>query len=691
MSAPEKPDRQTWIRIRMVAVVAVIICGLAAVIGRVYYLQTVKESDLNEMSSDQTSRKIEMEAKRGSILDRSGNELAVTVEVPSIFARPNRMENPRLVARQLAPHLELSFQDLVKKLGKDASFVWIERQAKPRSADAIRELGLDHIGLTTESKRYYPLQERAGQLLGFVGIDGDGLEGLERTYNEELSGGTFELSGMRDARGRTLLTRDLPKFRKFEGNSIVLTIDERVQRVAEESLNEQVEKWNAKGGYAVAVDVKTGEILAMANTPRFDPNRFGEYTSKDWRMRSITDTFEPGSVIKPLVLAAALEEETINLKSQFDTEEGRIKIGRYTIRDSHAHEILSAAEIIQVSSNIGAYKIAQTIGRDKLYESLRGFGFGTRTGLGVRGEQPGLVWPPDRWAEVSFANIAFGQGFTSTPLQTVMAIAAVANGGMLLEPRLLREIRDKDGEIVEQTRPTLVRRVVSETVARKTAWAMSLVTLEEGTGTNAAMEHYTVAGKTGTAQKVNPKTRRYDDDMWIGSFVGFVPAERPEIAIAVMIDEPQDNHYGGVVAAPAFKKIAREALSVRGVMPVPEEERFDLGTEDDEGEQVADTEVSDDEPDEDVTMVPAVRVRANEGVEVPEGTLPDLRGLTLREALEKSREVGILPAVDGWGAVVAQKPPPGTDLEYAEDVTLTLSPATRQALIAEEPSAGATQ
>ncbi|MGM0556258.1 MAG: penicillin-binding protein [Myxococcota bacterium] len=688
MSSPEKPDRQTWTRVRMVAVAAVLICGLAAVIGRVYYLQTVKESDLNEMSTDQTSRTIEVEAKRGNILDRSGNELAVTVEVPSIFARANRMDNPRLAARQLAPHLDVSFPELVEKLEKDSSFVWLERQAKPRAAEAIRKLGIGHIGITTESKRYYPLQERAGQLLGFVGIDGDGLEGLERKYNRELSGGKFELSGMRDARGRTLLTNDLPKFREFEGNSIVLTIDERIQRVAEESLNRQVDKFDAKGGYAVAVDVNTGEILAMANTPRFDPNRFGEYTSKDWRMRTVTDTFEPGSVVKPFVLAGALEQETIGLDTQFDTEKGRIKIGRYTIRDSHAHDILSAAEVVQVSSNIGAYKIAQTIGRDKLYETMRAFGYGTRTGLGLRGEQPGLVWPPDRWAEVSFANIAFGQGFTSTPLQTVMALAVVANGGMLLEPRLLKEIRDKDGQLVEQTKPTLVRRVISEAVARKTAWAMSLVTLEDGTGTNAAMEHFTVAGKTGTAQKVNPETRRYDPDMWVASFVGFVPAERPEIAIAVLVDEPQDNHYGGVVAAPVFKDVAREALSVRGVMPVPEDERFDLGEDEEEAEKVAEATPK---RGEDVMMVPAVRLRASEGIEAPDGTLPDMRGLTLRQALERSREVGILPTVDGWGSVVSQTPPPGTDLEYADELTLTLSPATRQALIAEEPSAGATE
>lgn len=685
----ESTKHQKWVRVRMALVVTLLVCGLSAVIGRVYYLQTVKAENLHEMSTDQTSRSIELKAKRGSIVDRRGVEMAVTVEVPSIFARPKKITNPRLVARRLMPHLDVSFKDLVDRLESKRSFVWLERQAKPRSARAIRKLDIDGIGITTENKRYYPLQERAGQLLGFVGIDGNGLEGLERTLDDELAGGTFKLDGIRDAHGRTLLTRDLPKFRKFEGDSVVLTIDERVQRVAEKAIAEQVEKFDAKGGYAIAVDVHTGEILALANTPSFDPNNFGDFTSKDWRLRTITDTFEPGSTFKPFVLAAALQKGTINLDTKFDTEGGRIKIGRYTIRDSHAHGTLSAAEIVKVSSNIGAYKIAQTVGRKGFYDALRSFGFGSRTGLGLRGEQPGLIWPPDRWAEVTFANMAFGQGLTATPLQIAVGVSAIANGGMLMRPRIVKEIRDKDGKTVEKTRPTLVRRVLSPKVARQTTYAMSMVTQEGGTGTNAALEHFTVAGKTGTAQKVNPKTRRYDPHMWLGSFVGFAPAEDPDVAVLVMIDEPHKTHYGGVVAAPAFKKILTEALSVRGVMPLPEEERFQFEGDEEDEAAVAGAE---QEAPEDIVALPTVHVGDHtDAEELEDGTVPDMRGLTLREAMGRARKLGVLPEVDGWGRVVSQIPPPGEPLAEGQRLTLVLSPATRGALIAEEPSAGSAQ
>ncbi len=690
----DSTDRQKWVRVRMALVVALLVCGLATVVGRVYYLQTVKAKNLNEMADSQTERSIEMKAKRGSIVDRRGVEMAVSVQVPSIFARPRHIKNPRLVARQLMPHLNVPFKTLVDKLESKHGFVWLQRQAKPDSAHAIRKLHIDGIGITTENKRYYPLRERAGQLLGFVGIDGKGLEGLERTLDKKLAGGTFELDGMRDAHGRTLLTRDVPQFRKFEGDSVELTLDTRIQRVAEQAIAEQVKKYEAKCGYAVVMDVHTGEILALANTPAFDPNHFGDYTSKDWRLRTITDTFEPGSTFKPFVLATALQKGTITLNSKFDTEGGRIKIGRYHIRDSHAHGILTAAQIVQVSSNIGAYKIAQTVGRNGFYDGIRKFGFGSRTGLGLRGEQPGLVWPPDRWAEVTFANMAFGQGLTVTPLQLATAISAIANGGMLMKPRIIKQVRDKDGNVVEQTHPTLVRRVVSPKVARETAYAMSMVTLDEGTGTNAAMKHYTVAGKTGTAQKVNPKTRRYDRHLWLGSFVGFAPAEKPDVVVLVMIDEPQKSHYGGVVAAPAVKRILKKALSVRGVMPLPEAERFHFDEEGDEKKAVAKVDKADLAPKlpDNVVTLPTVHVDTDDAhADADDGTMPDFSGLTLRQALAHASKLGVLPDVDGWGRVVSQTPAPGQPLGDDRHVTLVLSPATRGALIAEEPSAGSAQ
>lgn len=682
-------NRDKWVRARIAIVFGVMICAFSVVIGRVYYLQTARAENLSELSSNQTSRSVTVQAKRGSIVDRRGVEMAVTVEVPSVFVRPAEVGDARQVARKLLPHLSRDFDSLVKKIESKSSFVWLERQTTPASAEAIRRLDIKGVGITTESKRYYPLQERAGQVLGFVNIDGKGLEGLESSMNSTLAGGKFKIDGMRDSRGRTLLMSDFPEFKKFEGNSIALTLDTRIQRVAEQSLRKAVKKFEAKGGYAVVMDAKTGEVLALANTPAFDPNRFGDYHSGDWRLRSVTDTFEPGSIFKPFVLAAALEAKKVNLNTKFDTEKGRIKIGRYTIRDSSPHEVLTSAEIIEVSSNIGIYKIAQTIGKQALYDEIKAFGFGGRSGIQVRGEQPGLVWPPDRWAEVSFANIAFGQGLTSTPLQVTAAMAAIANKGMLMKPRIIKDIRDKSGDIIKKSPPTLVRRVVSPEVARQTAWAMSLVPREHGTGTNAAMDDFTVAGKTGTAQKVNPETRRYDPHLWVGSFSGFAPAEAPEFVVTVMIDEPHTSHYGGVVAAPVFKDIMRTALSLRGVMPLAEKDRFQFDDEDEEP-GTGDAEATVAQVGEDVLILPTVRVPDGpmDGADLPEGSVPDFRGLTLRAALQRADAHKFLPKINGWGRVISQNPAPGTPLESGDEVALVLSPATREALFSVEPSPG---
>lgn len=674
--------RQFWIRARMGLVAGVISLMFIAVLVRVYHLQVVQAAQMRERAVGQQARDITVQARRGGILDRNGVELAVSVEAPSFFVRPKEIDDPAAVASALAPIFEMDVEDVQKKVTSKSSFVWLKRQGSPGQAEAVKALDLAGVGMTSESKRFYPLRERAGQLLGFVGIDSNGLEGIERMYESKMAGGEYTIQGYKDAHGKTLLTEDTPEFKRFEGKSVILTIDERLQRIAEEAISEQVDRFDAKTGYAIVLDPKTGEILAMANTPQFDPNRFKDFTADAWRLKSVTDTFEPGSTFKPLVLAAALQESTITLGTMFDTEGGRIQIGRYAIRDSHPAGILSAAEIVQESSNIGAYKIAQTIGREKLHQYIRAFGFGSTTGLNVRGEQPGLVWPPDRWAEVSFANIAFGQGLTATPLQMVNAVATIANGGMLMQPRLVRAIVDKDGKPVDESQPTLVRRVLSTDVARKTTWAMSLVTRENGTAKNAALEHYTVAGKTGTAQKVNPETRRYDAHLWLASFVGFAPAEDPEFVVLVMIDEPRKSHYGGVVAAPAFKRIMSEALAMRGVRPLPREKRFQYDDEQAlrEIEQLNQPQKIEME----TVILPPV---ANDDPDA----LPDFRGMTMREAIERGRKLGRLPKVEGWGRVVAQEPAAGTPLTDDFDLSFVLSPATHQALMAEEPSTGTVQ
>ncbi len=653
-----------------------------AVIVRVYHLQVVQAAKMHERAVGQQARDITVQARRGGILDRNGVELAVSVEAPSFFLRPRTIKNVDALATALAPILGMDVAEVKTKASSKSGFVWLKRQGTPQQAEAIAALDFEGVGVTGESKRFYPLKERAGQLLGFVGIDSNGLEGAERTFESRMAGGEYTIQGFKDARGKTLLTEATPEFKKFEGKTVILTIDERLQRVAEEAISKQVKDFDAKGGYAVVMDPKTGEILAMASTPAFDPNRFKDFTADAWRLKSVTDTFEPGSTFKPLVLAAALQEKSITLNTMFDTEGGRIQIGKYSIRDSHASGVLSAAQIVQVSSNIGAYKIAQTIGRDKLYQYIRAFGFGRTSGLKVRGEQPGLVWPPDRWAEVSFANIAFGQGLTATPLQMTNAIATVANGGMLMQPRILKSTVDKDGKIIDDSQPTLVRRVLSPEVARQTTWAMSLVTREDGTAKQASLEHYTVAGKTGTAQKVNPETRRYDAHMWLASFIGFAPAEDPEFVVLVMVDEPHKSHYGGVVAAPAFKRIMSEALALRGVRPLPRDKRFQF----DDEQSVKELE----KLNKPQTLEMETVVLPHIAIDDPD-SVPDFRGMTLKQSIERAREFGQLPKVEGWGRVVSQEPPAGTPLTEEVDLVLVLSPASHQALMAEEPSTGTMQ
>lgn len=686
-------------RHRMILVASCFALALCAVSLRVYYLQTVSQEDLLKRATP-VERELTFTPRRGQIIDREGDQLAVSVRAPSIAARPKAMEDRAAIARALAPLVELPEQELLQRLDPAKSYVWIKRQIHPQTAEAIRALKLPGILIEEEYKRFYPQGALAGQVLGFVGVDGRGLDGLERALEKQLAGERAQITAQRDARGGFMLTGETPRFAQFEGQTIQLTLHNHIQRVAEEALKEQVDKFSAKGGYAIVMDARSGEILAMANTPAFDPNDFSQHEPADWRLRPITDTFEPGSVIKPLVLAAAMQERTVKLDTPFACEQGRLKIGRYTIRDTHAHDTLSAAQVVQVSSNICSYKMAQTMGRETYHNYLRAFGFGQRSGMPTHGEQPGLLWPPDRWAEVSFANIAFGQGLTATPLQTTAAIGAIANDGMLMRPRLIRAMRDRDGQVMEQPAPQLVRRVVSAEVARQTAWAMSLVTTKNGTARQAALEHFTVAGKTGTAQKVNPKTRRYDARMWVASFVGFFPAERPELVIAVMIDEPHRSHYGGVVAAPAFKKIAQASIQALGLLPLPESERFDLSLY--SGELPAPDAAPGVAPKpaplpmaqallERVApeVVDAVSDVATSEPPLDAPAMPDLAGLTSRQALLRARALGLTPQLSGWGRVIAQSPLPGEPIVEGATLALTLSPATERGLVAEEPASGA--
>ncbi len=674
-----------WLKIRIGLVATVFACGFVAIVGRVYYLQTVEAEALQERAAVEWDRQVTRQARRGDIRDRNGVELAVSVEVPSIYIRPQMVGDTEELISPLASALDVSEDWVRGRLDTDQPFVWLDRQAHPDTAKAVEQLGVSGLKTTTEYKRYYPMREVAGQLLGFVGIDGEGLEGLERQFDGELAGGTYDMSVTRDALGRPMLLSNTPEFGKFEGHSLHLTVDEKVQRAAESALAEQVEEYDAKGGYAIAMDVESGDVLAMARAPSFDPNRIGDHSSADWRLGPVTDTFEPGSVFKPFLLAAALQEQATTLDTVYDMEGSRMQIGGYSIRDIIRRDEMTSAEVIQNSSNVGSYKMARDLGRDSYYDYIRAFGFGTPTGIGLRGERSGVVWPPDQWAEITFANVAFGQGISVTPLQLVTAVAALANGGRLLEPRIVNEMRNRDGDVVWDKEPTMVRQVLSPEVAEQVAWAMSLVTLDEGTGTAGALEHFTVAAKTGTAQQVDPETRTYSSEKWISGFVGFAPAEEPEIAIAVFVDEPQEMRYGGTVAGPAFAEIASEALAQRGTLPVPADQRFQLG---DDPPEVADSPDQWSAPaSERTVMLPTQRVLdhvpADSG---DDSVVPNFSNLTLRQALEQAHKVGLVPRVSGSGRVTAQQPEAGVPVEEVAELRLTLSPQLDTHWIADELS-----
>lgn len=659
-----------WLKVRIGLVAAFFAIGFVAVVGRVYYLQTVEAEALTERIAAQREGEVTRQARRGDIRDRNEAELAVSVKVPSIYARPRMLGEPHEEAQRLEDVLELDRREIEEKLDTNSPFVWMERQAHPRIAEAVEELDLPGLGVMEEYDRYYPMGPLAGQLLGFVGIDGEGLEGIERQFDDQLSGDPYRMRVTRDAIGQEMMLSDIPQFGTFEGHSVHLTIDEKIQRTAHRALNKQVEKHDAKRGHALVMDVNTGEMLAMAQAPEFDPNRFQEFTSDQWRLRSVTDVFEPGSVFKPFLLAAALQEGATTLDRVYDLEGGRMRIGGYTIGDVMRREELTAAEIIQKSSNIGTYKIAQELGRETYYDYIRAFGFGSLTGIGLRGEQSGVVWPPDNWAEITFANVSFGQGLSATPLQLITGMATVANGGRLMEPMVVDEIRNRAGEVVWNQDPMMVRQVISEEVAEQTAWAMSLATLEAGTGTAGDIDHFTVAAKTGTAQQVDPETGTYGEDTWVSGYVGFVPAEAPEIAVAVFIDEPQGVRYGGRVAGPAFAEIAETALVQREVLPLPIEQRFDRG---DGPPELVQSNVARPAP-EGTIVLPPRRVMDGGGDAAEQGTVPNFYRLTLRQALDRARQVGIVPRVTGSGVVTDQHPAPGTPIEETARVQLTLSP-----------------
>jgi cell division protein FtsI (penicillin-binding protein 3) len=551
-----------WIRFR-VGLLAVAFLGLLTLgLARAIKLQIVDRQRLLELAEDQYVRRIETPAMRGDIFDRRGVPLAQSAEVDSLWIDPALASDLRHASRELARYLHLDAIELHRRLQHARRFAWVKRQAKPDEIRVALGLGIPGLAVTKEPRRFYPQRELAAQLVGMTGADGAGLEGLELSFNDELSGQTAKLMSLRDAKGRKLLTEVEADQRQRRGASLQLTIDRQIQFVAEKALSRAVDESRAISGMAVVLNPRTGELLAVANFPFFNPNARSLAAAEAYRNRASLDAFEPGSTFKAFTVAAALEERTVRASEAIFCENGAWAIGHHTIHDTHPHGWLTPAKILQLSSNIGAAKIAQSLGRERLVAYAARFGFGQPVGLGLPGESKGIV--PYPRADLALATAAFGQGLTVTAIQLAAAYGAIANGGVLMKPYLVRKLVDPDGLVLFDNAPTPVRRAISESTARQMISLLEGVVQKEGTAPRARMEEFRVAGKTGTAQKPDPVARGYSDKR-IASFVGIVPAESPRAVILVIIDEPKTDVFGGLVAAPAFKEIAAAALPYLGI------------------------------------------------------------------------------------------------------------------------------
>ncbi|MDF1535817.1 MAG: penicillin-binding protein [bacterium] len=640
-------DGNVRARIRFLGFVLPLLLVLPA--AKAFYLQVYQQDALSQWAARQSHMVEKVAPYRGAIIDRNGQPLAISVPVPSIYAVREEVQTKADAAGRLSRVLEMDRKALLQRLSRGSGFVWLKRLVEPEVAEKVRQMEIAGVAISTESRRYYPNMDLAGAVLGFVGTDG-GLEGLERSLEEHLRGG----DGIRvldmDARGKSLTSADPWERHPAAGNAVQLTLDRNIQFFVEQSLREGCGGAGAKAGAAVILESATGRILAMASYPGFNPNDFSSYSQSRYRNRSINSVYEPGSTFKVITVAAALDENVFDEMDILFCGNGKFEVADVVINDHVPHAWLTLMGIIRKSSNIGASKIGLELGTERLGRYVNGFGFGQKTGILLTGEGNGILRGDREWTQVDLANISFGQGLGVTPLQMVNAVNAIATGGELLSPYIVDRITAPTGELILRNRPGIVRRVITRDTAEKLTRMMETVTEPGGSGTRAAIEGYGVAGKTGTAQKFDLEAGRYSLETFTASFVGFTPSRKPAITAIVIVDEPEIETYGGTVAAPIWADMVSKTLKYLNISP-----DRDGG----EGPDGAKNEGR---------WADAVKDR-----ETPDpAAMPDLAGLTLREALSRLGASGAKVQVTGTGLVVSQDPGPGVDIGDA--VLLKLLP-----------------
>lgn len=616
---------------RLLQLFAFLAAWALVVICRLVQVQIVRHDHYVSKAQRQQERTLALNPVRGAILDVKKRVLAESVSAESIYADPQSIADRRATAKAIATVLHVDRKELEAKLDTNGGFVWVARQLPMNVAADVKRLKLPGIYFLEEHRRSYPHATLAANVVGYVGLDGSGLAGVEHSFDSYVHGKAGKVTLLRDARRGMYLVGGEGANRPVDGNDVVLTIDSVVQFIAERALARAVGKYNAAGGSVVVMDPRDGAVLAMASAPTFDPNRFGEFAPAAWRNRNVQDMYEPGSTFKIVTASAGLEEGIVTPSQILDCGNGAIAIGNTEIHEHghNAYGLMSFEDVMVHSSNVGAVRVGLGVGQQRFYDWIRRFGFGERTGVQLPGETAGLVRRVERWSQLSNAEMSIGQEIGVTPLQVASAVATVANGGMRVTPRVVDRIVDaKDNVIYRPARPAPVR-VMSERTAAVLNEILKAVVVR-GTGQPAALIDHVVAGKTGTAQKAG--RGGYSPDKFVASFAGYVPADRPRLVILVVVDEPRGAQYGGTVAAPAFKEIAESTLRYLGVPPSL--------------------------PARTLGVQPPALAAFSQDRQSPalaaNSPVPDLRGLDLRAAVSRAVAGGHAVRVVGSGVVQTQ-------------------------------------
>jgi cell division protein FtsI (penicillin-binding protein 3) len=705
-----EPRRARWMRLRIGMLVTLMALGASRLVTAAWGLQVDRHDSLEADCARQYSPTLRLAPRRGTIFDRHHRPLAVSVPSQALVVSPRQLaaeqgrSHRRLdvgsLAIRLAPLVGMSAEDVRRRLQQTRP-VSRERTGAPELMGSVvlkhhltdaevasvrgllaqvkSELHLgrvEGVSFEEESRRWYPAREDAAHITGQVGAYGDALDGLERSLDEHLKGRNVEVQGVRDARGTLVFAEGLRPGEGMAGEDVTLSIDSTIQMIASRELSLQCQAVEAHGGSVIVTDPRTGEVLALANYPTYNPNEFVGTDMEPRRNRAITERFEPGSTMKIFTVGGALDNGVVDPGQQINCYGGSYSIGRVTIHDTHPDTWLTPMQVLARSSNIGAAQIGAALGADGLERVLRRYGFGERTEIPLPGEARAR-FGQTRWVDAEVATVAFGQGVNVTAIQMAQALGSVANQGRLMPPLLVTRITDASGALVEDHPPGEGRAVMRPETARLLAEMLTAVTEEGGTGTEAAIPGVRVAGKTGTAQKANLHSRGYDPDRWVSSFVGFAPAERPRLAITVIIDEPQMQHSGAAIAAPVFRRVMEQSLRYLGALPAAHVGRDDLARLPPRPERVL-----------------AAQARAAAAPSTPNaaptvGAAPSLLGLSVREAVRRAQPLGLELEVQGSGLVVAQDPPAGTAVGADRRVRVQLEPAGGYTPVLVDPPASA--